>query len=42
MELVVNAVEGVLAAVVKIGAGVGAVLEDVDVDSGLAATVFFT
>ena len=40
--LVVNAVEGGLAAVVKMGAGVGAALEDVDVDSGLAATVFFT
>ena len=40
--LVVNAVEGGLAAVVKMGAGVGAALEDVDVDGGLAATVFFT
>ena len=40
--LVVNAVEGGLAAVVKIGAGVEAALEDVDDDSGLAATVFFT
>ena len=40
--LVANAVEGGLAAVVKMGAGVGAALEDVDVDGGLAATVFFT
>ena len=40
--LVVDAVEGGLAAVVKMGAGVGAALEDVDVDSGLAAMVFFT
>ena len=40
--LVVNAVDGGLAAVLKMGAGVRAALEDVDVDSGLAATVFFT
>ena len=40
--LVANAAEGGLAAVVKMGAGVGAALEDVDVDGGLAATVFFT